>query len=30
MMNTGVPIRTRLYSHSAEGTYIRMQPCDSE
>src|SRR4029077_15333728 len=30
MMNTGVPILTLLYSHSAEGTCIRMQPCDSE
>src|SRR5215510_8383379 len=30
MMKTGVPIRTWLYSHSADGTCIRMQPCDSE
>src|ERR1051326_5871278 len=30
MMNTGVPTRTRVYSHSADGTCIRMQPCDSE
>ena len=29
-MNTGVPIRTRLNSHSADGICIRMQPCDSE
>ena len=29
-MKTGVPILTRLYSHSAAGTCIRMQPCDSE
>ena len=30
MMNTGVPICTRLNSHSADGICIRMQPCDSE
>src|SRR6478735_3291695 len=30
MMKTGVPIRTRLNSHSADGICIRMQPCDSE
>src|SRR5437764_15260062 len=29
-MNTGVPIRTRVNSHSADDTCIRMQPCDSE
>ena len=29
-MNTGVPTWTRWYSHSADGTCIRMQPCDSE
>src|SRR6478736_10526671 len=29
-MNTGVPICTRVNSHSADGICIRMQPCDSE
>ncbi len=29
-MKTGVPTLTRAYSHSASGTCMRMQPCDSE
>src|SRR5215203_828632 len=30
MMNTGVPRGTRANSHSASGTRIRMQPCETE
>ena len=29
-MMTGVPTSTRLYSFSAEGMYMRMQPCEAK
>jgi hypothetical protein len=29
-MKTGVPMWTWLNSHSASGTYMRMQPCEAE